>query len=493
MRHDLALYRADQVRALDRVAIDELGLEAYELMQRAGERVFQCLRARWPEARSLTVCCGPGNNGGDGWVVARLALASGWRVQVLTAQSPESLKGAAQQAYLDYIKHSSADPNFEWADQDIEGEVVVDALLGTGLTRAVAEPMASIIERINQSAIPVISVDLPSGLLADTGCAPGAVVEADVTVTFIGLKRGLFTGKAGRYVGQLIFSTLELPEAVYASQSPDALLISAQGLGQALPKREVDHHKGNSGRVLVVGGDKGMLGAPILAGLAALQAGSGWVELVGQEALVVGALATSPALMAHGYQDKPWLIQKLESADVVALGPGLGLSQWSEVLYATTLAEAKRLVLDADGLNWLAQRPTTRSDWILTPHPGEAARLLQTDIATVERDRFEAAGELANRYQAVVVLKGYGTVIAEPSRRVAVCDRGTPAMASAGMGDALTGVIASLWGQGMSAFDAAQYGVFIHALAGELAARGKRQILAPQLIDQVSHVMAIKH
>ncbi len=481
------------MRALDQVAIDEMGMDAYELMQRAGERVFQCLRARWPEARSLTVCCGPGNNGGDGWVVARLALASGWKVQVLTLQSPDALTGAAEQAYRDYIKDSSADPNFEWVDQAIEGEVVVDALLGTGLTRAVAEPMASLIERINQCPSPVISVDLPSGLLADTGRAPGAVVKADMTVTFIGLKRGLFTGQAGRYVGQLVFVTLDVPQAVYASQSPDARLISSHGLSQALPKRAVDHHKGNSGRVLVVGGDKGMLGAPILAGLGALQAGAGWVELVGQEALVAGALAASPALMAHGYYDKDWLIHKLESADVVALGPGLGQSEWSEVLYATTLAEANRLVLDADGLNWLAKEPTTRSDWVLTPHPGEAARLLQTEIATVERDRFEAVCELAERYQAVVVLKGYGSLIAEPSGSVAVCDRGTPAMATAGMGDALTGVIASLWAQGMSAFDAARYGVWIHAVAGETAARGKRQILAPELIDQISHVMNISN
>lgn len=481
------------MRALDQVAIKECGVDAYALMQRAGERVFQCLRARWPEARALTVCCGPGNNGGDGWVIARLALASGWRVQVLTAQSPDALTGAALQAHQDYLKHAPADRGFEWTDQAIEGEVVVDALLGTGLTRAVVDPMASIIGRINQSAKPVISVDLPSGLLADTGCALGAVVKADVTVTLIGLKRGLFTGKAGRYIGQLVFSTLELSEAVYASQSPDALLISALGLHQALPQREVDHHKGQSGRVLVIGGDEGMLGAPILAGLAAGQAGSGWVELVGREALVAGALATCPTLMAHGYRDQPWLVHKLISADVTALGPGLGVGEWSEALYTTALGEAKRLVLDADGLNLLAQRPTTRSHWILTPHPGEAARLLQTDIATVECDRFEAAAELAKRYQAIVVLKGFGTLIADPSGRMAVCNRGTPAMASAGMGDALTGVIASLWVQGMSAFDAAQYGVWIHAVAGELAAQGKRQILAPELIEKISYVMAVGH
>lgn len=491
MRHNLALYRADQVRALDREAITGLGIDAYELMQCAGQRVFQCIRARWPEARSVTVCCGPGNNGGDGWVVARLALEAGWQVQVLAARSPDALKGAARQAHLDYIKYPSALPVFEWAGQDIQGKVVVDALLGTGLTDAVDEPMSSIIERINQSPSPVVAVDLPSGLLADTGCAMGSVVRADLTVTFIGLKRGLFTGKAGRYVGSLVFADLQLPDAVYASECPDAVLISFDGLHRALPKRVADHHKGHSGRVLVVGGDDGMVGAPILAGLAALQTGAGWVELMGREALVNAAMAASPALMAQCADDTPVLIKKVQVADVVALGPGLGLSDWSEALYTATLSEARRLVLDADGLNWLAKAPSTRSEWILTPHPGEAARLLNTDVDGVEKDRFNAARDLAKAHQAVVILKGHGTLVADPGGRVSVCDRGTPAMASAGMGDALTGVVASLWGQGMGAFDAAQYGVLIHAAAGEQAARGKRQIVAPQLIDCISHVMSV--
>lgn len=493
MRHDLALYRADQVRALDREAITGLGINGYELMKRAGQRVFQCIQARWPEARSATVCCGPGNNGGDGWVVARLALAAGWQVQVLVARSPDALNGAAKQAHLDYIKHPLATSAFEWAGQDMQGKVVVDALLGTGLTDAVAEPMSSMIERINQCPSPVVAVDLPSGLLADTGCAMGSVVEADLTVTFIGLKRGLFTGKAGRYVGSLVFADLQLPDAVYASEDPDAELISFERLERALPQRLPDHHKGDSGRVLVVGGDNGMVGAPILAGLAALQTGAGWVELMGREALVNAAMAASPALMAQCADDVPALSQKVRAADVVALGPGLGLSDWSEALYATTLSEAKRLVLDADGLNWLAKSPSARSEWILTPHPGEAARLLGTDVAGVENDRFNAARYLAKAHRAVVVLKGHGTLVADPEGRVSVCDRGTPAMASAGMGDALTGVVASLWAQGMGAFDAAQYGVLIHAAAGEQAAQGKRQIVAPQLIDSISQVMSLKH
>lgn len=491
MRHDLALYRSDQVRALDREAITGLGIDAYDLMQRAGQRVFQCVRARWPEAQSVTVCCGPGNNGGDGWVVARLALEAGWQVQVLAARSPDALEGVAKQAHLDYIKHPLATPVVEWAGQDIQGKVVVDALLGTGLTDAVAEPMSSMIERMNQSPSPVVAVDLPSGLLADTGCAMGPVVEADTTVTFIGLKRGLFTGKAGRYVGSLVFADLQLPDAVYASECPDAGLISFEGLRRALPQRVPDHHKGDSGRVLVVGGDDGMVGAPILAGLAALQTGAGWVELMGREALVHAAMAASPALMAQCADDVPALSQKVQAADVVALGPGLGLSDWSEALYTATLSAAKRLVLDADGLNCLAKAPSARSEWILTPHPGEAARLLGTDVEGVEKDRFDAARCLAKAHGAVVVLKGHGTLVADPEGRVSVCHRGTPAMASAGMGDALTGVVASLWAQGMNAFDAAQYGVLIHATAGEQAAQGKRQIVAPELIDSIAHVMSI--
>ncbi len=466
-------------------------MDAYALMQAAGQRVFQAIRARWPEQRSMTVCCGPGNNGGDGWVVARLALEAGWRVQALVTRSPADLTGAAKQAYQDYLKQPSAQQAMLWADQVIEGEVVVDALLGTGLSAAVTGQMASLIEGIHQSARPIVSVDLPSGLLADTGQALGAVVQADLTVTFIGLKRGLFTGRAGRYVGLLVFADLNLPEAVYASQPPDAELLSIHSCQRALPKRVPDQHKGHSGRVLVVGGDHGMLGAPILAGLAALQAGAGWVELMGRQALINGALAASPALMAHCDEDLEALSKRIQAADVVALGPGLGVSAWSRPRYETALSEAKCLVLDADGLNALAEAPIVRSNWILTPHPGEAARLLDTDVESIEKDRFHAVRCLADKYQAVVVLKGWGTLIAEPSGRVSLCDRGTPAMASAGMGDALTGVVASLWGQGMAAIEAARYGVLIHALAGERAAHGKRQITAPQLIDHISEVMMI--
>lgn len=486
MTHETQLYRAEQVRELDRQAIEGHGVDGYELMNRAGRRVFATLQARWPEARAVTVCCGGGNNGGDGYVVARLAREARLGVQLIALKAPDELTGDAAQAARDWQQGGG---KVETAGERLRGDVVVDALLGTGLDRPVRDDYARLIEHINDAAHGVIAVDVPSGLNADTGMPMGACVRADATVSFIGRKRGLYTAQAGRWCGSLVFDGLDTPPDIHAAVAADAELLDAGMLRQWLPPRAADTHKGDLGRVLVVGGDAGMAGAPVLAARAALRTGSGLVSVATRAAHAHLAPAVQPEIMSYGVEELDELNPLLERADAVALGPGLGQGEWSNALWRRVVNRPLPLVLDADGLNLLAVAPTARDDWILTPHPGEAARLLGCSVGEIQQDRFAAVRTLAQRFNAVVVLKGHGSLVAEASGRVAVCPYGGPAMASAGMGDALTGIIASLRGQGLPGFDAACCGVLAHAVAGDRAARGRRQILAVDLIDALAGVL----
>ncbi len=480
------LYRAEQVRELDRLAIEKHGIPGYELMSRAGAAAFGALRERWPEASCITVCCGGGNNGGDGYVIARLAREVGMAVQLIAMKDPESLGGDAARAARDWLDGGG---QIHGADQGIEGEVLVDALLGTGLDRAPADDWAALIKSMNRSGAPILAVDIPSGLQADTGMPLGETVCAELTVTFIGNKRGLYTGEAGRWCGQRRFFDLDTPSEIHAAHAADAVLLDATERFDLLPPRAADTHKGDLGHVLVVGGDIGMAGAPVLAGTAALRAGSGLVTLATRAEHAALALTAQPELMSRSVETLDKLDGLVERADVIALGPGLGQGEWSQAVYRRSLATGLPLVVDADGLNQLAVGDDRAERWVLTPHPGEAARLLATSVAEVQADRFAAVRELAGRFQAVVVLKGHGSLIADPQGRVDVCPYGNPAMASAGMGDALTGIIASLIGQGLDLFDAARCGVMVHALAGDAAASGRRQILATDLIDHLGQIL----
>ncbi|HEX7113039.1 MAG TPA: NAD(P)H-hydrate dehydratase, partial [Mizugakiibacter sp.] len=367
-----------------------------------------------------------------------------------------------------------------WSEALPPADVYVDALYGIGLNRAPEGEAAALIEALNVGGVPVLALDAPSGLDADGGHAPGAAVRAEATVSFVAWKRGLFTGQAPDLCGELELATLDLPDALYAAHAPDARLLTAE----ALPPRARGGHKGDYGRVLVVGGDHGMGGAARLAGEAALRVGAGLVEIATRAEHVAPILAARPELMPRAVDGPQVLQASCERADVIALGPGLGQGAWGHALWLTSLLDARRpLVLDADALNLLAREPRAlRDPAVLTPHPGEAARLLGCDVATVQRDRYAAARTLAQRYAAVTVLKGAGTLIASPAGEVAVCRWGNPGMASGGVGDVLTGVIAGLMAQGQAPWQAACLGVALHARAGDLAAEaGERGLLASDL------------
>jgi hydroxyethylthiazole kinase-like uncharacterized protein yjeF len=472
------LYLAAQVRELDRITIEDFGIAGYELMSRAGDAVFQVLGQQWPNAQSLAVFCGGGNNAGDGYVVAKRALESKMKVTVLALSDPERLKGDALTAYRDFLKASGTVIAYR-AELPIQADVIVDALLGTGLDRPVAGQYADAIQRINALGIPVIAVDIPSGLHADTGNVMAYAVKADCTVSFIGLKQGLFTGSAPEYTGKIMYFSLSVPEAVFQRIRSNVVRV----LAKPLPPRDRCAHKGQMGHVLIVGGDKGFSGAARMAGEAALRVGAGLVS-VATRAEHAGLMNLNrPELMCRGVETPEKLSALLEKADVVVLGPGLGQSDWAKALFGAVLGSQKPLVVDADGLNLLAFLNLRKSNWILTPHPGEAARLLSCATAEILQNRYFSARALQSRYDGIVVLKGAGTLIAS-SDEVAVSGTGNPGMASGGMGDVLAGTIAGLLAQGLSLKDAAEQGVYLHGLAADLAAAegGERGLLATDLM-----------
>ncbi|MBM7061225.1 NAD(P)H-hydrate dehydratase [Pseudomonas sp. UL073] len=482
----LPLYSAAQVRELDARLI-AAGTPGFELMQRAAHAAWRALRQRWPEAGALTVLVGHGNNAGDGYLIAALAQRAGWRVQVLTLAEPARLAGDAAQAHAAALAAGVAMQ--AWRECAALDGVVVDALLGTGLSGPVREPYAQAIRLLNGSGRPVLAVDIPSGLCADTGRELGVAVRASLTVSFVGLKLGLFCGVAADCVGELRFDDLQAEPALVAAQPARAQRLAATGLAR-LPARVRSAHKGQFGHVLVIGGDRGFGGAALLSAQSALRAGAGLVSLATRGEHVAAALARQPELMVQALASTYQLPGLAERADVLVVGPGLGQAAWGRSLLSAAAASVRPQVWDADALNLLASGQVgAPAELILTPHPGEAARLLGCTVAEVECDRPAAALALAARYAAVVVLKGAGSLVATPDGRLALCDRGHPAMASAGLGDVLAGLIGALRGQGLPAFDAATLGVWMHACAGERAAQAGRGLAASDLIPHIRDLL----
>jgi hydroxyethylthiazole kinase-like uncharacterized protein yjeF len=472
------------VRELDRLAI-AAGTPGYELMCRAGAAALEVLRGRWPAARHLAVLCGGGNNGGDGLVVARLARASGLTVRVALLADVERLHGEAAQAAADA---RAAGIPFEGLSADLlaGADVVVDALLGTGLSRPVSAEFRAAIEAMNGSGRPVLALDIPSGLDADTGLPHGAAVRAAATITFVGLKQGLFLGEAADHCGSLAFADLGLPAGLVDGLSPALERLRFDELESVLPRRARSAHKGSAGRLLVVGGGPGMPGAVRLAAEAALRTGAGLVYVATHPDNVLPVLSGRPEIIGRAARSAEDFEDLLEAADGVVLGPGLGRSAWAYRLWSQVVRAERPLVLDADGLNWLAVEPFPREHWVLTPHPAEAGRLAGSTPSEVQADRRGVVTALAQRFRATVVLKGAHTLVATEGVAPAVCDHGNPGMATAGTGDVLAGVIGALLVQTGDPARSARAGVLLHALAGDAAASaGERGMLASDLLAEL--------
>ena len=472
------LYTAEQVRHLDQTAIESFGIDGFDLMKRAGRAAFRLARRYWPEVHSVVVLCGGGNNGGDGYIVAGLARQKGWQCRCIAVSEPDRLKGNARQA-IEFARGEGVEvERYEALDGDemekalADTQLVVDTLLGTGLSGEVREPYATVIEAVNEAGAPVLAVDIPSGLCSNTGRSLGAAVEADVTITFIGRKAGLYTGKARDHTGPVTFDGLSVDAGVYAAEpEPVARLWRQQEVAGSLPHRRPTTHKGDCGRVLVVGGDEGMGGAGILTAESALRAGAGLVFLATREAHAPVAIARRPEIQARAVEHGNELDALLEKVDVVVLGPGLGRDAWGQQMFQRVWAFSGPVVADADALNLLSEAgDTRRPGWVLTPHPGEAARMLDSTVPRLEADRYQALRELVSHYQAAIVLKGAGSLVGAPGCTPALIEGGNPGMATAGMGDVLSGMIGALLGQGLDPFSAAATGAGWHALAGDAAA-----------------------
>jgi NAD(P)H-hydrate epimerase len=468
------LFVADQVRAHERGLLAE-GETAYGLMTQAGTALWGALRARWPQAQRIGVLIGSGQNAGDGLILARLARTSGCSVVLFGWFDPCSAQGACAQAWAAWQADYAQSMQAPETDQLAELDVIVDAGFGIGLAanRPIVGVPARWIAAVNeahQQGVGVISADLPSGLHADTG-AGDLMIHADVTVCFLALKLGLFTGRGAAVAGEIIAADLNQPAPVAASAAE--LLLNVP----PLTTKPRDGHKGSFGCVLVIAGNQGMAGAARMSAESALRMGAGKVIVATHPAHAAVLGVGRPELIVQGITDVVQLAAQLALADALVLGPGLGRDDWAQSAAALALSAPCPKVVDADGLYFLArfaaQRPPETGALIITPHPAEAARLLGCTTEIVESNRPQAARDLAQRFGALTVLKGAGSVLALPDGLL-VCGRGSPALATAGTGDVLAGVVGGLLAIRAAARldlrDVLLRAVCWHAIAGELVA-----------------------
>ena len=356
----ISLYTAEQSRQIDRKALQMYKIPGYELMTRAAQASYSCLLKKWPKAKSLTVVCGVGNNAGDGFVLANLAFQDQKDVQVIFLGQKEQLKGDALQAYEDLIK--SGFDSFTKTKDFQDRDVIVDAIFGTGLYRDVDGDFKEIISLINASETPVLAIDVPSGLNADTGSVMGQAVRADATVSFIVRKQGLYTADGPDYCGAIYFHDLKVPQEAYQEIEPNAQLLDFSEEISHLQKRKKNSNKGSFGKALILGGDIGMMGAVRLAGEAALRVGAGLVTICTHRDQSFQENPDRPELIIHADNQIDSLLQ---NATTVAVGPGLGQSAWSKAIYSKVIQTNLNLVVDADALNLLAKDPIQNKNWIL--------------------------------------------------------------------------------------------------------------------------------
>lgn len=484
------LYTAQQSRDVDRCAIEQFGLPGPQLMARAARAAFDLLVDQEPEPAPVQILCGTGNNGGDGLLLAMLLQGRGIDVRVfLVAGEPKSVD--AQQAAQRARSSGLELEDFDGLSLAPDG-VVVDAMLGTGIAGAPRENYARAIEAVNALGQPVLALDVPSGVDSDTGNAAGPAIRATWTLSFITAKRGLYTAQGEVLGGERFLDSLAVPREAYAAAGSPCATLALDELRTLLPHREADTHKGHFGRLLVLGGDRGMGGAVILAAEAALRTGAGLVKAGTRPQHVSPLLSRRPECMAVAVNHRNDIAGLLSWADALVVGPGLGQEPWGEQLFQAALECQKPLLLDADGLVLLAANGQCKlpATSIITPHPGEAATLLGCSARDIQADRFAAARELASRFGAVVVLKGNGSLVCSGDE-MALSGYGNPGMASGGMGDVLSGIGGALLAQGLEAWDAARLATAVHGAAADLAVRyqGMGALLASDVSDQLGELL----
>ncbi len=514
----MKLLNAEESRQLDRLSQDKFGVPAYSLMSRAGEAVARIAAKRWPEALAagVLIVAGKGNNGGDGMVAARHLKDSGAKVRAVLLARIADLKGDAARACREFVDaggevREAIDENALAAIFKEPAGIVIDAVFGIGLNAAVAGLPLRAIQLINASRVPVIAVDIASGVNADTGAIMGDAVKAALTVTFGLAKYGHFS-----YPGAELCGDLEVADIGFAPAAVDEIAPRGRWLEEAdvrplIRRRGANSHKGMFGHTLVIAGARGKGGAPLLAARGALRMGAGLVTVAIPDsvaAIVAGGQAeimTEPMPDRDGHFDATGSIARLNDVisgkDAIAIGPGIGVSDDTKRLISYLIEDGARpnrqLLIDADGLNALAEidcaaARRAQGPIVLTPHPGEMARLLKTSTAEVNADRVTAARILSERTGACVVLKGAHTVIAGVGGEIYINSTGNAGMGTPGMGDALSGMLAALLGQGMRAIDAMALGVFVHGYAADRVARSRGAIgyITGDVIEELPAALA---
>ena len=504
-----------QMQACDRAAIDEHGIPELVLMENAGTQVVEAIGEYFADEppELVAVLCGKGNNGGDGLVVARHLHNLGHRVRVYLFAAAADLQGSVAENHrmaaalgVEIVEIADAEAWREHAGELPAFDCIVDALFGTGISGALRGHVAEAVEDINESGVPVVAVDLPSGLAADSGEIAGPAVDADLTVTFAAPKWCHTFPPACELCGELAVVDIGIPQQLIDGVAGALELITPSDCEELLAPRDPDSHKGTYGHVLIVAGGPGTAGAAVLTARAALRGGAGLVTVAPPESVYVPIAAQltealvrpQPAGAEEGYGAGALeaLLRLADDCDVLAIGPGIGTASGTRDTVRGLVAAARvPLVIDADGLNLFAGAvdllAAVGPPCILTPHPGEMARLLGSSTAEVQSDRVGAARSLAERTGAVVVLKGYRSLVCTPAGSVAVNPTGNAGMASGGTGDVLTGLIAALVGQGLEPAEAARAGVFLHGEAGDLAAAelGEVALIASDLIERLPAAM----
>ena len=501
----MKLYSASETRKIDGLAIKEKGITGYSLMQMAAEFSLDVILSEFNPVEELIIFCSKGKNSGDGFLLGSFAKEFGLEVTVVMSNTPNELKGASKKAFAE-MKESKVKTisNKSIGKLKVSNKaVIVDALIGTGLKGNLRKNIKDSILALNKLGVksPVVSLDIPSGINPDTGDAGDICVYADITATFVAQKKGCFTSIGKKASGEVIYSDLEIPKRIFAKVASKSNVIDYEDSISRVVYREQDAHKGNFGHVLVIGGDKGLGGAGLLSSRAAVYSGAGLTSLVTRPEHVIASLVSCPEVMVKGVDSGQDLEEHLVKPNVIAIGPGLGQSAWSEQMVQRVFWEAEKrdisVIMDADALNLLTTLKLSSNlpkKLILTPHPGEASRLLNTTVTEIESDRFSAAAKIQKKFNATVVLKGSGTIICNQSsgtQKWGICGSGNPGMATGGMGDVLTGIIAGILAQGLTLKDAAEAGVDLHAKAADQASLefGEAGLTSSDVINELRYLL----
>lgn len=474
------IWKVDQIAILEQQLTQSV--PPILLMKKAAQAAFRFILNKWPKARHWLIICGPGNNGGDGYCIAAHARLAGYHVTVYSPATAKEKKIAspasdARQQWLDIGGEICADP-YCWPTSV---DLIVDGLLGTGCRCSPSQSLMQVIDKINQAQCPILSLDVPSGLVADTGTLSGNTVKATATLTFLAFKPGLLTGRARDFTGQLHIAHLGA-DALPLYHKTSTRCLDVQDLSFWLKPRAATAHKGEMGKLVIIGGNEGTAGAVRLSGESALRSGAGLVRVLTHPNNILPLITARPELMPAPLNDDN-LGAGLAWGDFIVIGPGLGTDEIAKAAIKRVTKSKIPQLWDADALNFLAIEPNTSQNRILTPHPGEAARLLNCTVEEIEDDRLAAAQAICQRYGGVVVLKGAGTVIVNQQGETRIVATGNPGMATAGMGDVLCGVIAAMVGQKLSLFDAACAAVVAHGSAADycVTESGMRGLLASDL------------